>query len=142
MKTALFSLLLYLVGTTCFAQDTLFRNIEPEVFTLTADTQVATFYIDVHWVGGGGTMPILDLDIWRPKRLSTLPIYFDQSYSKMVDDKLPDCHKGRPRIMIRAKIYLRKVEETITSNPPRNIFVYEAVVLELYDIIAAVNPCN
>lgn len=85
MKKILFTSILFLFIKKGFTQ-----NFQLEVFELTANTQTASFYIGTGWVGISASMPIIDAN-YRPKRLNEKAIYFDESYEKIVSEKLPDC---------------------------------------------------
>ncbi len=143
MKKILLSIFIICWATLGFTQTDSIKRFRPEieVFEFTTDTQTATFYIDVFWTGiSSGGMPILNLSKWRPKKLNDMDIYFDPAYSEKVKEKLPGSWKGRPEIIIKAKIYLKRKEVNVSSNPPRTLMIYQANVVELYDITVNTIP--
>jgi len=143
IKKVLLTLVISFWATICFTQTDSMTRFRPEIeiFEFTTDTQTATFYIDVFWTGiSSGGMPILNLSKWRPKKVNDIDVYFDPTYSKQVKEKLPGSWKGRPEIIIKAKIYLKLKEVNISSNPPRTLLIYHANVVELYDITVNTIP--
>ena len=132
------ALLLFTVKAS-FAQT---NQIKTEEFILKTDTQTAHFNIGTGWVGGGASMPVLNLDNYRPLKLNGMDIYFDASYSEQVRKKLPSCYKGTPDIVVKAKIYLKEKTVYQSTNPPLARTIYEAVVVELYDISVKTEECD
>ncbi len=113
-----------------------------ENLSLTTEPQDAFFAIATGWSGGMGSMPILEWDTNTTKTFNDLPLYFDESYRKTVEQKLPVCFVGTPRIMISATIKLIKKTDTnhsIEDAPPETY--YEADVERLNDIIIQVEAC-
>lgn len=137
MQYCILTILLVSFSLSGYTQD-----VEVEQFELTTDTQTATFFIDIGWVGGGASMPILNLNKYRPKKLNGLDIYFDESYSDTIRNKMPSCRKGRTEIKITATIYLKEKIVGVTSNPPSSRKIYEAIVIDLIDIQVRTNPCD
>jgi len=138
LKNNLLLFLLFFKFMVCFTQS---DSLKTEQFILTTDTQTAVFKIQQDWVGGGGSMPILK-DYYHPFKLNGLDIYFDESYSGKVREKLPSCYKGIPDVTIRAKIYLKVKTVWMSSNPPRQQDIYEAQVLEWIDIWVTTKKCD
>lgn len=69
-------------------------------------------------------------------------IYFDESFKDTISSKMPGCIRGIPEIKVKAKIYLKKKTESISSNPSTTNKIYEAIVIELYDIEVKTEPCE
>jgi hypothetical protein len=136
MKKIFFVLLISFFTNTGFTQ-----NFDLEIFELKTDTQTATFYIGEGWVGIGASMPVIT-ENYRPKKLNGMDIYFDESYQNLVSDKLPGCRVGRSEIMIVAKIYLKERVVSVSTMPAQSRYIYEAIVIELKDIIVKATPCN
>lgn len=137
MKHGLFIILIMSFCLSGYAQ-----NDMHEQFEMTSDTQTVSVYIGHGWVGGGASMPVLNLKTYRPKKMNGLDIYFDQTYSDTIRSKLPDCIKGRAEIKITAKIYLKEKIVGVTSNPPSTRKIYEAVVVDLMDVQVKTKPCD
>lgn len=101
-----------------------------ERFAFTTQPQDAVFFIGIHWTGGMGGMPILDIDKTRPKSMEGLPIFFDAAREKEVQEKLPACVRGTPLIKVTARIQL-------VRKSGRNASIEEAPVQSYYEAMAS-----
>lgn len=145
---------IFLVGAGCgnvdgkpdtnFAQK---NDGSEEKFVATSEVQDAVFYVAQSWMGGMGSMPVIDVETYSPKQYENLPVYFDESQVVTVMQKLPKCISGKPEIKISARIQLEKKSGVNTSLPPTEDDAvleesyYEAKVLELKDIQVKAKEC-
>lgn len=114
-----------------------------EKFSLTAKPQNAVFFVGVGWTGGMGSMPVLDVERQRPKRMDDLPIFFDESKHDEVRGRLPGCVRGTPLIKVAAKIRLvrkSRPNSSIESAPVQSY--YEAVASSISRIDVRAEPCE
>ncbi|KKW42953.1 MAG: hypothetical protein UY92_C0002G0070 [Candidatus Magasanikbacteria bacterium GW2011_GWA2_56_11] len=113
------------------------------VLELILQPQDAQFYVAAGWTGGMGSAPVVDPATGAPVLFAGAPIYFDESYAKEIEAKLPACYAGEPQIIVTANITLTKRTDINPSIPgaPEETY-YEAVVNSLKDISVAAEPCS
>lgn len=109
----------------------------------------SVFYVPgSYWVGGMGSMPILESVQGNVKEQDSLPIFVDEKNAETIRTRIPSCYVGDAEIKVTARIQLEEKSEVMTSIPPDENgnqptrSFYSAKILELKDVKVKAEPCE
>lgn len=109
----------------------------------------SVFYVPgSYWVGGMGSMPILESAQGNVKEQDGLPIFIDEETAEIIRARIPSCYVGDTEVKVTARIQLEEESVVMTSIPPDENgnqptrSFYSAKVLELKDVKVKAEPCE
>lgn len=116
-----------------------------EKFEPKEEKQNVVIYVANAWVGGVGSMPVIDFTQGTVKKVNDLPVYIDEKSAVQIKEsaKLPSCIEGKSAIAVMADLHLEK-KTAINSSLPDEVQVtyYSAVIDSLNDVKTYAKECT